>query len=179
MSAGGQAPSQRLFFASWPDDATRATLLAAARPEFAQAGRAVPAGNLHLTLAFLGNVPAAGLVPLLRVGAALAWPATDVWLDRLDCWPRARLLVAAASTPPPAVLELEAELRGRLAATGFRLAAQPFRPHVTLARDVPARSAATLAPPVAWPLVELALVASQAAPGGSRYRPLARWSRAA
>ena len=177
MSTGGRAPSQRLFFASWPDEATRAALLAAAGPQLPQVGRTLPAVNLHLTLVFLGNVPAGGLAPLLRVGAALAWPATDLWLDRLDCWPRARVLVAATSTPPPALLELEAELRDRLAAAGLRLAAQPFRPHVTLARDVTARPAAPLAPPVAWPLAELALVASQASPGGSRYRPLARWPR--
>ncbi len=179
MSAGGRAPPQRLFFASWPDEVTRAALLAAAGPQLPQVGRTLPAGNLHLTLVFLGNVPAAGLASLLRVGAALVWPATEVRLDRLDCWPRARVLVAVTSTPPPALLELEAELRNRLAAAGLRLAAQPFRPHVTLARDVPARPAAALAPPVAWPLAELALVASQASPGGSCYRPLARWPRVA
>ena len=177
MSADGSQPSQRVFFASWPDEATRAALRAAAGPQLAGAGRVVPADNLHLTLEFLGNVPAAQLARLAAIGAALAWPATLVLLDRLDVWPRARVVVAAPSAPPPALIELQAELRGRLGAAGFRVDAHPFRPHVTLARDAPAAPRATLAPPVAWPLAELALIASQAAPGASRYRPLARWPR--
>ena len=175
MTAGGRAASQRVFFASWPDETTRAALKAAAGPRLPRAGRAVPAENLHLTLVFLGNATAAQVERLAAIGAALAWPAVDVPLDRLDWWPRARVVVAAASTPPPALLALRAQLHGQLSAAGFRVEAHPFRPHVTLARDAPALPRTTLAPPVAWPLGELALIASEAAPGASRYRPLARW----
>jgi 2'-5' RNA ligase len=176
VSADGRKPSQRVFFASWPDAATRMALCAAAGPQLAGAGRAVPADNLHLTLEFLGNMPTAQLEQLLGIGATLAWPAAIVLLDRLDWWPRARVLVAASTTPSGALLGLEAELRGRLGAAGYRLDVQPFRPHVTLARDVPGTPAMTLDTPVPWPLLELALVASEPAPGASRYRVLARWT---
>jgi RNA 2',3'-cyclic 3'-phosphodiesterase len=179
VTADGRAPSQRLFFASWPDAATRAALRAAATRRPVEAGRAIAPDHLHLTLAFLGSVAVAEVGRLTAIGAALAWPASDVLLDRLDYWPRARILAAVPSSPPPALLELEAQLHGRLDAAGFAVDAQRFRPHVTLARDVPALPAAALAPPVAWPLAELALVVSETAPGGSRYRPLARWRAAA
>jgi 2'-5' RNA ligase len=175
VRADGRAPSQRLFFASWPDAATRASLRAAAARRSPQAGRVLPGDKLHLTLEFLGNVPVADVARLAAIGASLAWPATDVLLDRLDFWPGARILVALPSAPPPALLDLKTLLHDRLDAAGFRLEAQPFRPHVTLARDVPALPVAALEPPVVWPLAELALVASEAAPGGSRYRSLARW----
>jgi RNA 2',3'-cyclic 3'-phosphodiesterase len=179
VTADGRVPSQRLFFASWPGAATRAALVAAAARRPVGAGRAVSPDNLHLTLEFLGSVPVADVGRLAAIGAALAWPAVDVLLDRLDCWSRAGILAAVPSSPPPALLELHAQLHDRLGAAGFGVDAQRFRPHVTLAREVPAQPAAALAPPVAWPLLELALVAADTAPGGPRYRPLARWRAAA
>jgi len=55
----------RLFFALWPDDATRRALAACASAVVAQTGgREVAAGNLHLTLAFIGERPTT-LVPTL------------------------------------------------------------------------------------------------------------------
>ena len=51
---------RRLYFALWPDAALRATIArVAAGPAAVAGGRAVPAADLHVTLAFLGGVPAA------------------------------------------------------------------------------------------------------------------------
>ncbi len=46
----------RLFFALWPDPPTRTALAMLVDGLPLVGGRRVPAENLHLTLAFLGNV---------------------------------------------------------------------------------------------------------------------------
>ena len=48
----------RVFFALWPDADARVALAALAREIAARTkGRAPPAANLHMTLAFIGEVP--------------------------------------------------------------------------------------------------------------------------
>jgi RNA 2',3'-cyclic 3'-phosphodiesterase len=171
------AAKGRLFFALWPGEAVRSALTAAFASAVAAAGgRAVPAQNLHLTLAFLGAVPAEAQAPLVALGAGLELPQADVTLDRLDWWPRAEVLVAAASEPPAALIELQADVRRRLNDAGFHIDSQPFRPHVTLARKV-ASPPPAVASAVVWPIAAAALVESVPAPGGSRYTPLATWAR--
>jgi len=173
---GGRPRRRRLFFALWPDEATRAALGAAAAGAAAAAGgRAVAAANLHLTLEFLGQVPDAQLDSLRAVGAALALPDESLLLDRLDWWRRAAMLVAAPSAPGQALLAAQADLRQVLKARGFRVDSRAFRPHVTLARKLTAPPPAAAPIAVAWPVRELALVESVPTPTGSRYTPLARW----
>ena len=81
--------SCRLFFALWPDDATRAAFLALQGG--LQGGRQVQPANLHLTLAFLGQQPA-GLLPALRALPS-RWADFDCLLqfDRLGYFSRPRI----------------------------------------------------------------------------------------
>lgn len=169
--------TRRLFFALWPDTSARAAVRAAfGAAVAASGGRAVPDANLHMTLEFLGAVAAPAAAALGEIGAGLAGEAQDVVLDELQHWPRARTLVAAPSAPPPGLLALQAALRTRLAAGGFRVEARPYRPHVTLARHVLSAPARGATAPVSWPARTVALVESASAPGGSRYTPLACWA---
>ena len=56
----------RLFYALWPDEPLRERLAEAARDAVRQSGgRPVPAGNYHLTLAFLGRNTGRRLVDLV------------------------------------------------------------------------------------------------------------------
>jgi hypothetical protein len=82
----------RLFFALWPDLAARARLtVIAATVARDRRGRATATGNLHVTLAFLGNV-APPLLPVIEgAGAAAAGqcPGFNVYFDRLGGRPGA------------------------------------------------------------------------------------------
>src|SRR5579883_616458 len=72
QSAPG-APTRRLFFALWPDEAMREAMVQAIRePVRASGGRPVHAGNLHVTLAFLGAVPERRLTELAEAARAAA-----------------------------------------------------------------------------------------------------------
>jgi 2'-5' RNA ligase len=176
----GRERGRRLFFALWPEDADRRAVRAAFEAAVAAAGgRPVADANLHLTLEFVGAVDAAQRTELEAVGAGLTVRAAEVSLDRLDWWPRAATLVAAASAPAAGLLALQSTLRGALKARGFRVDERPYRPHVTLARRVAAPPPVSDAPIVRWPLRTVALVESERAPGGSRYVPLATWTASA
>ena len=76
----------RLFFAL-PCPSGIAAQIDAWRQDQHFVGRPVPTTNLHVTLAFLGQVPESRLQQLQRVPPrlALADLAFDLHLDRLDC----------------------------------------------------------------------------------------------
>src|SRR5437660_12322370 len=55
---GARAASERVFFALWPDERVRAELAEVGAKYSLQGGRTIAPHNLHVTLAFLGTVPA-------------------------------------------------------------------------------------------------------------------------
>src|SRR5262245_51392644 len=85
-STSGSQPSLRLFFAIAPDAAARGRLASLAEDVArAAGGRAPRAGNLHLTVAFLGEVPSHRLTDIEAIGASsvVESSAFRVTLDRV------------------------------------------------------------------------------------------------
>jgi RNA 2',3'-cyclic 3'-phosphodiesterase len=170
----------RLFFALWPDEALRQALAGWLKPLIpADIGRPVPAQNLHVTLAFLGNVEPERVAVLESLAGTLEWPAVDVVFDRTAYWPKARLLCLEAATPPDALLAAVARLHESLREAGFEIERRPFRAHITLVRNLPGPpepgEGLQGVPEFVWPVRGVALVASTSAPGGSQYRVLRQW----
>lgn len=165
--------SHRVFFALWPDATTRAAITRTTRAAVqASGGRPIAKERLHLTVAFLGEITAAGLavaraVPPISVGAF------TLTLDAVGVWPESRVLWLAPEHPPEALGELEAGLWEGLVARGFRAEDRIYRPHVTLARR--ARGLETAVEPVTWPVGELALVESFPDGRNVHYEVLERW----
>ncbi len=176
MSRGGAAPDDpplRLFTALWPGPVTRRALSAWADAlPWAAPARRVRAADLHLTLHFLGAVPADRLP---AVQAALQAPSPRVALALDRC---ARLdggaLVLEPRAVPAGLTELQQALDERLRALGLPLEARRWRPHVTLARH--ARALAAVAPPtpLPWHSQGHVLVASRP---GSPYQVLQRFGQ--
>src|SRR3954452_20350329 len=74
--------AQRLFFALLPDaQACRAIATVAAATASATGGRAPPAENLHVTVAFLGQVADERTAAVLAIGARAADHATSFVLE--------------------------------------------------------------------------------------------------
>jgi 2'-5' RNA ligase len=164
----------RLFFALWPPLGAAEALCAwARRVRRATGGSAVRARNIHLTLAFLGEVEEARVADLRRLpvwGERHALP-----IERAGYWARNRILwVGPEETPAPAVLLAE-RLRGLLAAWNFNTERQPFAAHVTLLRKAREPDNLPPLPELDWPVEECVLVRSELQAQGSRYEVLERF----
>jgi len=140
-------------------------------------GRAPAAENLHLTLAFLGDVAATRIATLHAIGLAVAAaaPPFTLTLDRAGAFRGSGIAWAGASATPRELGELVRQLCDALTAEGFAIEHRTFQPHVTLARRCRKPGRIQIASPIAWNVSRVALNASETLPDGPRYRALADW----
>ena len=161
----------RLFFAVWPPAQTAGTLHRWAT-EVARTcgGRSTTEGNIHLTLAFLGEADeakAAGAARRVK-GEAHDLPIEEARQVRDMVW------VGPRETPP-ALKGLFDALSLELYREGFILERRPFAAHVTLIRKARAAVLPAL-PKVSWPVRDFLLMTSSLRPGGAEYRIRERFS---
>ncbi len=168
----------RVFFAAWPDAATRDAITALAHDVAIQAGGKPPRpAAIHLTLAFVGNVAPARMALLHEIGAAVSRAAAPsaLVLDHTGGFRDAGIAWLGARSTPPELEQLVGALRSALGAEGFPVDARAFRVHVTLARRCRKRVHATAVATIVWRLERMTLTASDLASDGSRYRDIAAW----
>lgn len=167
----------RLFFALWPEPSTQQAWHLDLAPYLAAlGGRRVPAANLHLTLAFLGDVRGNRMNELLRLGDDLPRTALVLRFDHLEYWKKPGLACLRPTHSPPVLERLAGQLGTGLQMAGFAVEKRHFKPHVTLARDVPAGMASLpLWPVVEWRPPAVALLRSRLTPEGSKYAVLQEW----
>jgi 2'-5' RNA ligase len=170
--------TRRLFFALWPTNAERQALAAATQAQIAAAqGRAVPLANLHVTLAFLGDVAAARLGELADLGreVAASWKGPspiELSFERLACWRRPQLLCVLERAPGESAALLAEALKSAALAAGFAPDLKPFRAHVTVARKVVQPRSAAPIETVTWESAAFALVESRSGAAGPLYSVL-------
>jgi len=136
MSARGIAV-ERMFYAAAPDETTRDKIAAAATalPLDAAVLR-VPPRNFHVTLAFVGEIPAASVSLLVGIGGAQSHAAFTLRFDACEYWAKPKVLVMAARKIPPAMGGLWRRLHADLAVHRWSWRATELRPHITLARKL-------------------------------------------
>jgi RNA 2',3'-cyclic 3'-phosphodiesterase len=162
--------TMRLFYALWPDNATRTTLMQLQAP---LRGRIVPYENLHLTLAFLGQQPVSRLPALKEILLRLDTPASELVIDRVSYFSRNKIVWAGTHETPPGMLKLYRELTEALINQGVAFNEQhAFKPHITLARDALPPPDLAFAP-LRWRAHKVALVRSDNDAQGSRYEVIA------
>ncbi|HVY82186.1 MAG TPA: RNA 2',3'-cyclic phosphodiesterase [Steroidobacteraceae bacterium] len=166
-------PRHRLFFALWPSDTMQLALANAARAVLAACdGTSVPTQNLHLTLAFLGDVPASRVTELIDIGARVAAARGEpiaITLDRIDYWRKPQLLCATATHSALGAAALAADLKSALTERGFAPDLKPFRVHATLARKVRRVTRDRAMAPVRWSFGAFRLIESRTTAQGSLY----------
>jgi 2'-5' RNA ligase len=137
--------------------------------------RRVPAVNFHLTVAFIGDVPASALAAVRRVGAAARAVRCGVRLDSYEYWPKPECVVALARSVPAPLQALWDGLHAALASAGFALRPKSLRPHVTLARQCRSQPALPPLAPIDWPADALCLVRSETGGAAPVYTVLDTW----
>jgi 2'-5' RNA ligase len=168
--------TRRLFFALWPDQGTRQALEHAARAAVRRVGgRAVPAHNYHITLAFLGNQPIAWFDKIVAAGRRADARPMELWLDTFDFWPRPRVFWFGPAQFPSALSRLSADLWTQMETLGLARDKRDLQPHVTLARKV--RGLPELATPkaVQWPVSAFSLIESIHGDPGPEYSVVAQF----
>jgi 2'-5' RNA ligase len=146
-------------------------------------GRWVPRENIHLTLRYLGDCPAAsvGSIETALAAAAAKIRPFSVATDRFGAFPNARrarvLWLGLENTPD--IQDLYLAVSEELASIGFAPEERPFVPHITFGRlKIPAavelsvlgsiKTGHTIA------IDEVTLFASRLSPAGAKYEVLAR-----
>lgn len=164
----------RLFFALWPD-AGAAKALSGLAQELAalSGGKPVPPAKIHLTIAFLGDVPDDRIAQAMQAAAGRRWPGFAMELDTIGSFKGARVAWAGCRKPAPRLIELQSGLARDLAMLGFAPDDRPYSPHVTLARKISRPLAPAATKPIGWPATQLALVRSEL--GRGDYTTLAAW----
>ncbi len=163
---------KRLFFALWPDPATRQRLQQLTGTLRLPAAKRIRPENLHVTLVFLGNVDELLLPAIEEQVKGISAPGFTLLFDRLEYWRRPGI-VCLTCKPVPAAEQLVQELSAVCTGLGMTLDDREFRAHVTLARHVRGKPEVAMEP-LPWSARALVLVESQTRPEGGQYTILLR-----
>lgn len=170
-----ETTTRRLFFALWPGDDQREQLERYFPLLRSCGGRRVRAGNLHITLAFLGSVDASTQGCLERAADAIAVPSFTLRLDRLGFWRRPRVVWLGTEQAPPELLALASELKKAMLGCGLEPDTRPFRTHLTMLRKAHRTPRVARTPVLEWSVSRFVLVASETRSEGASYTLLRQW----
>jgi 2'-5' RNA ligase len=171
--------AERLFFALWPGEAERAALVRLQHGLPLRGGRVTHPEDLHITLAFLGEVLPERRACYEAAAQDVRAAPFDLGLTRVGYWPRPRILWCGPHAEPAQLLALVQTLTDALRPCGFPGEGRPYAAHLTLARKVAAYDGR--ASPAAadwrldWTIAGFVLAASREGPP-PRYRVLRRWA---
>lgn len=159
----------------------------------AQTVRWIAPESLHLTLHFLGDVPANSVEKIsgLLTEAASVCPPLTLTLNGMGCFPntrRPRIVWIGVTGQIERLIKLYQDLGNRLKVIGFTPEARPYSPHLTIGRvrdnlpppqlaqlgQVLEREQARVGKLSLLPATEISLMQSELKPTGPVYTPLAR-----
>ncbi len=169
--------SRRLFFALPLAPSLQQEVIAWRATAFTpEAGKPVAAANLHLTLAFLGDVTEQKAAVLAELAGRIRQQPFSLQLDDLGHWPRPAVVWLGTRRAPRGLLQLADMLRSQAARNGCHQSTLPFHPHITLLRA----AAQTVAIPPTTPGWTLdadrfCLYESRTEKGQTRYQMLQQW----
>jgi 2'-5' RNA ligase len=177
MSSVGNSRFLRLFLALWPDEELRANLTDLTRSlERCTAGKWMRPDNLHVTLAFLGNVEEDRFPVIREIAAGSVGESFVLGFERAEFWRRSEIVCLAPTETPDALASLADELTRSFRDSGFPMENRPYRPHLTLARQGRCDWAfRTLSEPLIWSVSSFVLVESRMSREGSTYVVRERW----
>ena len=170
-----QPATARVFFALWPSSELADALAGVAHDAAARfGGRPARRDTIHLTLAFLGDVPVSKLPDLCTLGRRLQADAFELSIDRIGYWAHNRLLWAGCSAIPEGLSAVQQRLQVLLSEGGYPFDSpnRRFTPHITLVRKLALAESPVFLPLPAqsWPCASFVLVQSNLTPDGPNYR---------
>jgi len=169
-------PTERLFFALWPNSIIRQAINEQSHPVIQGIhGKIVPSENWHITLAFLGAVDQSMKDCIQQVATAIQIHPFTLSLDQLGYWSKSRILWLGASQTPEPLMELVNSFNTNLPHCGYCPEKRPFRVHLTLMRKASPVKTLLSITPIIWTVEDFCLIRSVIQPNGAIYEVIARW----
>jgi len=143
--------------------------------------RRVPVQNLHVTVAFLGDIDHNTELSLIENLACVNSSASvQMTFDKVGYWPQPTILWLGSATVPVAIQLLADRCRTVANRVGIRVSAKRFEPHITLSRNPGTPPQAPLIEPsFAACFDSLHLCESFLDKGGARYAVRRSWALSA
>jgi 2'-5' RNA ligase len=164
----------RLFVALWPKEEVRLAIASWQQAwDWPPRAARVKPERLHITLHFLGDVPADRLLHLTRA-LRVPFESFTLELDQGEVFPNGVAVLRSAANPP-ALLRLHAALRHRLVDLDLPVETRPYLAHVTLARRAKGARPPPQGPALRWH-IDSGYVLVRSLPGGAGYQVLERFN---
>jgi 2'-5' RNA ligase len=168
--------ARRLFIGLLPDEETREAIVAHRRRwRWTDDCKLTDAPRLHITLNFLGNLEPRREKALLAALENVTVKPAELVIKSQQVWTNNVAVLLAE--PDNEINDLYQRLGLATLIHAGLLAPRKWTPHVTLARSASQALPPEAAPPIRWPVRDIALIWSQvAAPGRpGRYEVLGRF----
>lgn len=173
QAQGGQL---RVFFAVWLDaDTLTAVEAVQSRLLDISGGRLIVPETIHLTLSFVGDIMPERLDELVAIGNQIRLPPFQFCINKISCSETSRVAWASSKQVPEALMNLQSTLDSLVVKAGFPLDLRPFRPHITLLRNLPHPFTTMSTQDFIWPITAFSLVEARKNSGGAPYKILQVW----
>ncbi|OUR64536.1 2'-5' RNA ligase [Methylophaga sp. 42_25_T18] len=167
---------KRLFFALWPDDATRQKIIQFDNSLTDPRLKKVRSKNLHVTLVFIGNIESEQEDNIIKAVDDVFAPVIDMQFDQLTLWLQKRgILSLTSSFQPSALLNLVEQLKNIVLAQDVEIENRPYTAHITLARNIKKQPELEVDPPIQWQSDNFVLVHSVSTGRGVDYQVINTW----
>jgi 2'-5' RNA ligase len=166
----------RLFFGLKPDPQTAMDIIDWRERSLPPMARPVPVDNLHVTLAFLGEVQDRYLEELIDLADQVRSDPFKLRINQLGFWSKPKILWVGPDEIPQAVSQLAKILGNVRRRMRFRAEKKEFLPHITIARrcEIPP-PASVLKPDFTIYFDRFTLYESSRIKSGLYYRAVQDW----
>jgi 2'-5' RNA ligase len=168
--------THRLFFALWPTDQVRLSIVEIISQLPRQIkGRVIQPQNLHETLQFVGQVTEATKDCMHVAAQSVKAEAFQLELDNLGHFPKAKVFWMGSQNIPAQFTQLHKKLGVAIENCGFNSEARAFSPHITLMRKCSKPDVAQIEFSIPWRVEEFVLVESITYKEGVKYQVIEKY----
>ncbi len=163
--------TRRLFFALWPNDQIRHSIVEQfKRLPTPLKGRVIQPHNLHITLHFVGSVNEDIQACMQTAAAKVAAERFTCKLDYFGHFSRSKTLWLGSQNTPVELTDLHHKLGAALADCGYSAEKRLFKPHISLIRKYTLTDSLEADFSLTWPIDSFALIESHRDQHGANYQ---------
>jgi 2'-5' RNA ligase len=177
MKMQKQEKSYRLFFALWPTDRVRQSIvetLSSISP--AVKGRVMKPENIHITLHFIGQVAEPVKDCLHAAAQSVRAETFQLNLDSFGHFKKARIFWVGCQQVPDQLIHLHSDLGAAIAPCGYQPDRRPYAPHLTLLRKSVSPVSPQINFTIPWRIDHFVLVESVTHQEGVEYRLIEKYA---